>query len=95
MSSSSKDQLAAPAANTCTQNFYEILGVYQGHIHVADCPPVTWCDKDTMEPVMYEYVAEDEDYMQEAFFRSLVEIPFVSKHMENFVRADTWGWSFF
>ena len=36
---------------------------------------------------MYEFVAEDEDYVQEAFLRSLVEIPFVSKHMENFMRA--------
>ena len=95
MSSSSKDQLPAPTANTCAQNFYEILGVDQGRVHAADCPPGAWCNKDTMEPVMYEYVAEDEEYMQEAFFRSLVDIPFVSTHMENFVRADTPGWSFF
>ena len=57
-------------------------------------PPTTWCNKDTMEPVMCEFVAEDENYVQEAFFRSLVDIPFVFKHMENFVRADTPGWSF-
>ena len=95
MFSSSKDQLPAPTANTCAQNFYEILGVDQGHVHAADCPPVAWCNKDIMKPVMYEFVAEDEEYIQEAFFRSLVDIPFVSTHMENFVRADTPGWSFF
>ena len=48
-----------------------------------------------MEFVMDALAADDEDYLQEAFFRSLMDIPFVSTHMENFVRADTPGWSFF